>query len=565
MKTYFKITNHETIRDILLSSVKEFSQRCAFILRKGSGYERISFERLGREARCLGANLLARGWQGHHVAILGANSYEWVLSFLAVVQGLGTAVPLDKGLTKEELMLFFGMGDVDAIICDREFLGYVDEYMADNRKLAVICMDEIPELCKSAEEDMPARYDALEVRSEDTALIVFTSGTTSTSKAVVLSHGNIASNVNGLNEHESFGPDEVNFAFLPFHHVFGLTGQLYFINVGASSAFCDGLRHIAKNLAEYKVTSFFCVPAIIEAMHKRIIKRAEESGKLETMRKAQKIARFLLKFGIDVRRKLFKDIHAALGGSLRTLISGAAPLSPDIAQDLNDFGILTIQGYGLTETSPTIASESIRKRRPGSIGTAMANTEVRIYEPDEQGIGELIVRGPGVMQGYYKNPEASTEVMRNGWLHTGDYARIDEDGFIFISGRKKNVIVLKNGKKVFPEELEALIAQLPYAVESIIWGCGDLSDPDIALKLVYDRAELAKHHALPENADAKEVAAHIWKDIKEINEKTSRFKHISYLTVSEEPMEKTTSAKIRRAQEIAKIPEEDLVHVSQGK
>ena len=341
-------------------------------------------------------------------------------------------------------------------------------------------------------------------------------------------------------------------AFLPFHHTLGCTGLLFFLSNGATTVFCDGLRYIAQNLKEYKVTVFFCVPLIIEAMHKKIMNAIEQQGKMKKVRFAQKLSKFLLKFGIDIRRKLFKEIIDNLGGAMRFVVSGAAAIDKQVALDFNSFGILTVQGYGLTETSPVLCAENWENIRTNSIGKPLPNVSMKIDNPNEEGIGEIIAKGPNVMKGYYNNKEATKEVLKKGWFHTGDLGKMDKDGYFYICGRKKNVIVLKNGKNVYPEELEILLSQLPYVSENIVFGVPKDDDLVLTTKIVYNKDYFKEKYGEISEEDLKEK---IWIDIKNINSTLANYKHIKNLVISDEPMIKTTTNKVKRKDEIEKYLE----------
>jgi len=295
------------------------------------------------------------------------------------------------------------------------------------------------------------------------------------------------------------------------------------------------------------------VPLLIESMYKKIMIAVEKQGKTKTLQTGLKVTKFFRKFGIDLRKKLFKEILENLGGNLRFIISGASALDPEVQTGFNDLGIFTVQGYGLTEASPVLSAENDYNMRKGSIGIPMPSVEIKIANPDEEGIGEIIAKGPNIMLGYYENEEATNEVMKDGWFYTGDLGYIDRDGFIFVTGRKKNVIVLKNGKNVFPEELESLINNLKYVEESMVFGRPKGDDVLISAKIVYNEDYFKEKKADISEAEIKEL---IWQDIKEINKDLTVFKHIKNIIVTKEPMIKTTTAKVKRFEEIKKIENE---------
>lgn len=288
-------------------------------------------------------------------------------------------------------------------------------------------------------------------------------------------------------------------------------------------------------------------------MNKKVMKEIEKQGKTKLIKIAIKVSNFLLKFGIDIRRKLFKDIINNLGG-LRMAVSGAAGIDKNVVENFTNFGIETVQGYGLTETSPVITAENDENIRYGSVGFPLRNVEIKIHEPNEQGIGEVIAKGPNVMLGYFENEEATNEVLIDGWFHTGDLGYVDKDGFLFITGRKKNVIVMKNGKNIYPEELEALITKLPYVAENMVFGIPTKDDDlDLAAKIVYNKEYVDETFG---NISKEKLEETIWKDIKKINKTMPPYKYIRKIIITDEPMIKTTTQKVKRFEEIKKILEE---------
>jgi len=556
----------KNLREIIRYAVKEYPNNKAFIIKNKDmkTYTNITYKRFQEDINKLGTALLKLGLQNKRVAIIGKNRYEWALSYFAVVNGLGTVVPLDKGLPDVEIESSLERSKADAIVFEESYLPVINEIIKNNKTKVsnFICMDDIEQkdnfynlnnLLKTGASELKKgnkKYLKTEIDNEATRIILFTSGTTSISKAVELSHKNIASNITALYIAEKIYDTDVNMAFLPFHHTFGSTGLTLFLSHGATTVFCDGLRHVAKNLKEYKVSVFFCVPLIIESMHKKIMQEIEKKGITKKVEFGRKLSRFLLKFGIDIRRKVFKQIIDNLGGNLRFVISGAAAIDKQVAIDFNDFGILTVQGYGLTETSPVLTAENEDNLRYGSIGKPLHNVEIKINNPNENGIGEIIAKGPNVMKGYYENEEATKEVLKDGWFYTGDLGYMDKDGFVYISGRQKNVIVLKNGKNIYPEEIEILVANLPYVSENMIFGLPKGDDLLLSAKIVYNKEYMNEKYPQISEEKIKEI---VWEDIKKINNKLPNYKHIKNIIVTDEPMIKTPTNKIKRAEEMKVI------------
>ncbi len=561
----YDVKEFKTIKEIIEYSGKEFAERDAFVIKHKNGkdvtYENVTYERLSRKVNNLGTALLNMGYKGKKIAIIGKNRYEWVLSFAAILSGVGIAVPLDKGLPEEEIEMSIKKSKADVIICEETYLETIKNIMdkGETSLEKIICMDKTEEmesiasLIEKGEKLIDAgdkSFIDAEIDLNSIASIVFTSGTTALSKAVMLSQRNIISNINDMNKVERMYETDTNIAFLPFHHTFGSTAILLFISKGARNVFCDGLRHVQENLKEYKVTVFVCVPLLLEAMYKKIQTGIEKKGKTKLIKFGKVISKVLLKFGIDIRRKLFKEVLDELGGELRFIVCGASPLDKKVEEAFNDFGILTIQGYGLTEASPVLAAESIDVIKYGSIGLPMPSVEIKIDEPNEEGIGEIIAKGPNIMMGYYEDEEETKKTLIDGWYHTGDLGYIDKDGVIFITGRKKNVIVLKNGKNVYPEEIEVLVNNLPYVAESMVYGEPKDDDLLVSVKIVYDKEYVKqKYPDMPE----EEFRSLVWQDIKEINTKLPKYKYMKKLVLTDEPMVKTTTQKVKRNVELDKM------------
>lgn len=554
----------ETIKECLKAAIKKYAKNIAFIIKnkedKKVTYTNITYEKFGKDMRNLGTALIELGLENKRIAIIGKNNYEWGLTYASVLSGVGVTVPLDKGLQENETIMSLQRSKADAIVFDKEFLGLIQKIKNENNTNLkhFICMNSnedkdnmyLYDLIKKGEQNSEdTRYDEHQINPDEMATLVFTSGTTSSSKAVMLSQRNIASNIYGIVLAEKIYDTDVNMAFLPLHHMFGSTALLLFLSRGATNVFCDGLRHIQENLKEYKVSVFVCVPLLLEGIYKKIMAQVEKQGKTKLIKFARKLSGFLLKFKIDIRRKLFKQILDQLGGSIRFVVSGAAALDKEVASALNDFGILTVQGYGLTETSPVAAAENEYTLKSGSIGYPLPGVEIKIVNPDEKGIGELAIKGPNVMLGYYEMPEETSKVMKDGWFYTGDLAYKDKDGHLFITGRQKNVIVLKNGKNIYPEEIEALIVKHPYVSEVMAFGKEKEDDLVLSVKIVYNEEYVKQNYPDMSEEDFRKV---VWNDIKEINKTLPQYKYIKNLVLTNEPMVKTTTAKIKRFEEIKK-------------
>lgn len=569
----YQKTNYENIREVIKDGIEKHPNAIAFTLKnkidKKVEYRDITYKEFEKEINYLGTGFLKEGLKNKRISIIGPNSYQWALSYITILFGIGVVVPLDKGLPAQEIEDSIIRSESEVIIFDKKYVDIVNEIKnKKNTKIqSFICMQDIEDksfktindIIKIGENEFlkgNREFLNLDIDNDKANIILFTSGTTALSKAVMLSQKNIASNINSMNAVEKFYDGDVNLLMLPFHHTFASTGIIIMLNNGVKNVFCDGLRHIQENMKEYKVSVFVCVPLILEAMHKKVLAGIKKQGKEQTVRRAQKLSNALLKIGIDVRRKLFKDIIDNFGGNMRFIISGAAAIDKNVAKDFNEWGILAIQGYGLTETSPVLCAENAKYIRYGSVGVPLLDIEVKIDNPDEHGVGELIAKGPNVMLGYYKNEEATKQTLIDNWYHTGDLGYIDKDGYVFITGRKKNIIVLKNGKNVFPEEIEELINKLPYVSESLVFGYPKDDDLIVSTKIVYNEDYVKK---FLDNMSEEDLNQKVWNDIKEINLKVPQYKHIKKFILTKDPMIKTTTAKIKRFEEIKQIIDQKLL------
>ncbi len=564
---FFEYPKLNDIREIVYKTAYENPENTAFIIKNKKNndvtYTNISYKQFKEEVRSFGTGLYNLGLKGKRVAIISKNRYEWCLSYISVLIGGMIAVPLDRGLTEVEIESSIIRSKADCIIFESSLKETIEKIRSNgNTNLKeYICMDEDEEF-KSVDKVRTKgkeilskgniEYDNVKINPDEMSVLLFTSGTTSSSKAVMLSQRNIASNVYSMQLVEDFRNTDVNLAFLPLHHTFGSTGLIVFLSSGAATAFPDGLRYIAQNLKEYKVSVFVGVPLLVESIYKKVMKEIEKQGKTKTVKFGKLLGKILLKLNIDIRRKIFKQIIDKLGGSLRIIISGAASLDREVAQGLNEMGINVIQGYGLTETSPVLSAENYKYIKYGSCGFPMKDVEIKIDNKNEEGIGEIIARGPNVMLGYYENEEATNEVLKQGWFHTGDLGYIDEEGFLFVTGRKKDVIVLKNGKNIYPEELESLINKLDIVKECMVFGLPKDDDLLVSVKVQYDK-EVAEEKY--KDISEEELEKIIWEQIKEINKEIPTYKYIKHMILTKEDFIKTTTAKIKRFEEIKKITE----------
>ena len=556
------------IKEIIYNSVEQYSKNIAFVIKhtenKKIEYENITYKQLLEDINKLGTAVYSLGFKGKRIAVIGRNSYEWAIAHLSNLLGGNVSVPLDKDLQYDELESSLIRSKADIIFFDKKYeekISQIKEKNNTNLK-EYVCFEEaegfknISELLKIGNEEINSgKTDFINAKIDENkmAILLFTSGTTSKSKAVMLSQKNIASNVYAMQCVEAIYSTDTNIAFLPFHHIFGSTCMVVMLAYGVRTVFPDGLRYIKKNLNEYRVSVFVGVPVLVEAIYKTIMKEVQKQGKTKLVNIATKISNFLLKLHIDLRRILFKSIINELGGKLRFVISGGAPADSKIAKGFNDLGIEVVQGYGLTETSPVIAAENKRCIKAGTVGIPMLNVKLEIENPDENGIGEIRVKGPNVMLGYYENEEATKEVLKDGWFYTGDLGYLDKNGCLAITGRSKNLIVLKNGKKVFPEELETLVNRLELVEECMVYGMPDEKDKNdvkLSIKVVYNKEIVKEKYS---DKTEEELYKIIWNEIKEINKTLPRYKYIKGMILTDEELIKTTTKKVKRQEEMKKI------------
>ncbi len=563
----FDVKEFQNIKEIIYESAQKYNEKTAFVIKhqenKNKSYENVSYKRLLEDVNKLGSSLYKMGFKKKRIAIIGRNRYEWVVSHIANLLGGIVSIPLDKDLQYEELESSLIRSKADAVIFDEKLINKVEKIKTNGKTnlSEYICMSKqegyksVEELIKQG-EDFPKQMEEYinnEIDENAMNILLFTSGTTSKSKAVMLSQKNIASNIYALQSVEDIRQTDTNIAFLPFHHIFGSTCMIMMLACGVKTVFPDGLRYIKQNLNEYKVTVFVGVPVLVEAIYKTIMKEIQKQGKTRIIKLARKVSNFLLKLHIDIRRKIFKQIIDALGGELRFVISGGAPADAEILNGFNDIGIKTLQGYGLSETSPVIAAENAKVMKNGSVGVPMINDTIEVINKDENGIGEIRVKGPNIMLGYYEMPEETQKVLKDGWFYTGDLGYFDKSGHLFITGRNKNMIVLKNGKKVFPEELETLVNRLELVEESMVFGLPDEKDKNdikLSVKIVYNKEVVKEKY---KEASENELYQIIWEQIKNLNTSFPRYKHIQNMILTDQELIKTTTKKVKRQEEMKLI------------
>ena len=558
MERLYKYIEITDLKDMLKKSGEKYGEKIAYKIRQENGYKEITHNEVRKMVDGLGTKLIDMGLKDKRIAVIGENRYEWEIAYLSIVCGTGTVVPLDKSLPENELESLIERSKAEAIICSQKYV----EILKKTKLKYIISMDlekdndgiisqkrlisEGIQLVKSGNTS----FTNAKIDNEKMSIMLFTSGTTSISKAVALSHKNICSNLMDISSILDVNSSDVFLSFLPLHHVFECTvGFLFSLYVGAETVFCDGIRHIPENLAEYKVSVMASVPAIYERLFKIIKKHLEKQGKVEQILKDEEKYK---DSSMEKKKEVFKEIHDLLGGNIKLFISGAASLDPSIEEKFRRLGFNMVQGYGLTETSPVVAIGNKKYHKTGSIGKCVPSDEVKLLDVNKDGIGELAVKGPNVMLEYYENKEATEKVLKNGWFQTGDLARIDEEGYIFICGRKKSVIVLKNGKNIFPEEMETLINKEDGVEESFIFGKPISKDPNdikIFVKIVYNKESF-------EGKTETAIKEYFNEKIKSINKTMPHYKAIRGIIISDKPLIKTTTNKIKREKNLEQIIKE---------
>lgn len=558
------------LKDMLNKTRELYGDRPGYKIKIEEGkYKTYTHNEIRDMVDYLGTALINLGLKNKRIAVIGENRYEWELAYLSVVCGTGIVVPLDKSLPANELEELVERSEVEAIFYSKKYEETVEKikYTEKNKLKHLISMDtdihkegiysekELIEKGKEFVEAGDRRFIDAKINPEEMSIMLFTSGTTSKSKVVALSHHNMVSNVMDFASVLDVDSSDRILSFLPLHHVFECTvGMLYSLYIGAERSFCEGIRHIVQNLNEYNITFASFVPAIYESMHKTILKNLEKEGKLEAVRKLMEANKDKT---MAEKKEIFKDIHNVFGGQIKLFVSGAAALEKEVEEDFRAWGINLCQGYGLTETSPVIGVETNENFRVGSIGKALPHVQAKIEDANDEGMGELVVKGPNVMLGYYNDEEATKEVLEDGWFRTGDLAKIDEDGYIFICGRKKSVIVLKNGKNIFPEEMEALVNKIEGVKESFIFGKQQSDDKDdikINVKIIFDREIMQEAYKVTTDEEIYKVLA---EKVKEVNQIMPKYKAIRGILISEEPLLKTTTSKIKRQANLEVIDKEN--------
>ncbi|HHV30016.1 AMP-dependent synthetase/ligase [Acetivibrio mesophilus] len=575
MKTspVLEVRTIKNLKDMIEQSSKLFANKNAFCVKtKDNLYKGITFSEFKDDIDSFGTALLELGIGKGFIAVIGENRYEWCVTYLSTINGAGVVVPLDKELPLPELENLLRQSNANVVVYSGKFDDGIKEMsprLSNIKYFINMNTDEHENesflsfwalLRKGKKLLESGKKDYLNASIDENAMsaMIFTSGTTDHAKAVMLSHRNICSNIMAVSASIYMDSTDSVVSILPLHHTYECTaGFLTMIYNGATITFNEGLKYIGKNLKEAQPSILILVPLILESMYNKIWEQASKKKSLKFKLKAGLFISNLLYnvFKIDIRRKLFKSVIDNVGGKLRLVISGAAALDPEVAKGFESMGIKVLQGYGLTEASPIVAVNRDKQYRHDSIGLPIPGLDVEISNPDKDGLGEIIVKGDSVMLGYYNNEAATKAVLKNGWLYTGDLGRMDENGFIYITGRQKNIIVTKTGKNIFPEEVEAYINKSPFIKESLVSGReNDKNDETIVVaQIVPDIDAIKARLKIDTEPSPEDVYNLIKSEIKAINKNMPIYKRVVDITIRENEFAKTSSKKIKRYLEKTRV------------
>jgi len=565
---FYDVRHITDLKDLVQKSADIYGDLDAFLVKTPSGNIRnVTFRQFRQDINCLGSALCHLGLKDTKIAIISENRYEWCVSYLAVVNGTGVVVPLDKELPEAELESLLERSEASAVLCSASYAPVLVSKQKSLKKLKhIICFDydendkgvlsytQLLAKGKALLDKGYTEFTDAEINRDVMCALIFTSGTTDQSKGVMLSHRNISSDIMAVSKLLYADNNDLILSILPLHHTYECTaGFLTMVYLGVTICFCEGLRHITKNLQEYKPTMMMSVPLILENVYSKVIKKAQKEKRLLALKFGLFVSGLLFRIEIDVRRQLFREVMDNLGGNLRLIISGAAALNPKVSKALRAMGFNIMQGYGLTECSPIVSVNRLDYYNDRSAGLPLPGIQVAIDNPGPDGIGEIKIKGPITMLGYYQNPEATAAVLRDGWLYTGDNGYIDKKGFLYIAGRKKNVIVTKNGKNIFPEDVELYLNKSEYIKESLVYGVDDDSSEDtiVCAKIVPNMEVIVeKFGKVPVQEELYKL---IKQEVMKANRKLSSYKKIRHFEIKEGEFQKTTTKKIKRHLELVSL------------
>ena len=564
-------TQYKTVKEIFEKSSKEYAKE-PFILEKFSPkgeFTTITYEQFAEDVNALGTGLIKKfNLMNSRIVIIGENTYHWYVSYMAMLAGVGIAVPVDKELPENEIENVIKRSKADAVIYStkkKDIIKKVQDKLPEVKYFIQMNNDDklngrnlgINEIINEGKKILNSgdkEFLNIEIDPDEFKVLIFTSGTTSNSKGVMLCNRNLAENINAVSAYVKLTKEDRLFSILPLHHTYESTiGYLLPMAVGASIAICQGLKYIVPNLKETNPTAMLTVPLLVENLYKKInmnIKKSKKEGLVNSM---IHVTNALKAVGIDKKRKVFNEIYENLGGKIRFIVSAAAPIEPKVGKWVEDIGICFIQGYGLTETAPIAALTPEFRPKVGSAGKPVICAEIKIDSPNEKGEGEVLIKSSTLMLGYYEDKEATDEVVIDGWFHSGDIGYLDDEGYLYITGRCKNVIVTQNGKNIYPEEIEGMLSQIPEISECMVYGKKEEENDKeliITAKVIPNYDEINEKYGKDLSLD--EIHKIIWEKIKDVNRKLTSYKAIKKLEIKTDEFEKTTTMKIKRYKEINK-------------
>lgn len=558
-KKYHKALEVTDLKDLLYKSATRYTRRPAFKLKdKVGNIYKVTYQKFKQDVVALGTSLINLGLKDKNIAVIGKNSYNWAVSYLAATI-VGVVVPIDKELQSNDVINFLNVSSAKAILGDDKYLKSLAENKEsiDNKNILLINFNSekdtnsyksyslLLENGYNLLEEGDKKFDNIKIDPDAMKVLIFTSGTTGNAKGVCLSHKNITSNIMSTFGIVKVKRNDQVLSILPLHHTYECTlGFLLVIYSGGCISYCEGLRHITNNISEFRPTVILCVPLLLEKMYKKI----ENTVRKSLPKKYADIEGDIISNLPFILKNIVKTkVKNSLGGRLRAFIVGAAPLGPEIINSFKNLDIKSLQGYGLTECAPLVAGNNDFYIKPDAVGLPIPNVSYKIDKPDNTGVGEILVKGPNVMLGYYKNEAETNKVIKDGWFHTGDLGKIDNDGWLYITGRLKTVIVTQNGKNIYPEEIEHYLNENPLISESLVTGLSDSKDDDVYVNAqIFPNIDAIKEYLKVSIPQKEEIFAVIKDIVANVNKKLPNYKHIKSFIIKDEEFEKTTTQKIKR-------------------
>lgn len=572
---YHEQTHYKTIKEIFIRSREKFANDICILEKFNSKepFTEITYKEFTDDVIALGTALTNKyNLKDERIVIIGENTYNWYVSYMAMLCGVGIAVPVDKELPANEIENVIERSKATAVIYStkkKEVIKKVEDNLPRVKYFIQMNSDEklvgrsvgFNTIINEGKEMVASGDDSfmkIEIDPEEFKVLIFTSGTTSNAKGVMICNRNLAENVNAVSPYVKLTEKDRLFSVLPLHHTYESSiGFLLPFATGSSVAVCQGLKYIVPNLKETKPTAMIAVPLLIENLYKKINATIEKSGKAGLVNSMIHVTNALKSVGVDIKKKVFAEIYENLGGNIRIIVSAAAPIDAKIGKWVQDIGISFLQGYGLTETAPIAALTPEFEPKVGSAGKAVVCAELKIDNPNENGEGEVLIKSETLMLGYYEDQEATDEVIKvdedgNRWFHSGDVGYIDEDGFLYITGRSKNVIVTQNGKNIYPEEIELMLGNIPEIKECMVYGKEVEGQKELVIsaKVIPNLEKIEEEHG--KDLSDEQIHDIIWEKIKEVNHKLTSYKAIKNLEIKKDEFVKTTTMKIKRYAEIEK-------------